>query len=504
MLTKSKYLIGLQCPKYLWVIVNAKETIPEVKDSDKIRFAEGDKVGRLATTLFSGIDLSELSFKDNIEKTKKSLKLKKPIFEAGILVDGLFSRADILKPARNEVSAGSKNSKNFSEPVKGEWDIIEVKSGTKVKPENIHDLSFQKFVYEKAGLKIRKCFLMHLNNEYVRKGKLDVKKLFVQDDVTSEVEDAMIGIEDRIELMKKIISKKACPKLQIHDKCKDPHDCPLISECHGFLPTDNVLKLYRLGKKSFKLIESGIYAIEDVPDEFKLTSNQEIQRKCAKSGKIHVDKANLKTFLKKLKYPLYYLDFETYATAVPLYDGLKPYQAIPFQFSLHVQDKADGACEHYSFLADSLDPRKEFLVELKKVLGSKGSIVVYNQSFEISRLRELAEVFPSYSKWVESVVNRVVDLYAPFRNFFYYNPKQKGSASIKYVLPALTGKSYENLGISQGGDASLDYMWIIHGLPFRKKATEKDVKKVRENLLEYCALDTEGMVWIVEKLGKMV
>jgi len=486
MLTKSKYLIGLQCPKYLWVIVNAKETIPEAEDSDKIRFAEGDEVGRLATTLFSGIDLSELSFKDNIEKTKKSLKLKKPIFEAGILVDDLFSRADILRP------------------VKDKWDIIEVKSGTKVKPENIHDLSFQKFVYEKAGLKIRKCFLMHLNNEYVRKGKLDVKKLFVQDDVTSEVEDAIIGIEDRIELMKGVLAKKACPELQIHDKCKDPHNCPLISECHGFLPEDNVLKLYRLGKKSFKLIESGIYAIEDVPDEFKLTSNQEIQKKCAKSGKIHVDKANLKTFLKKLKYPLYYLDFETYSTAIPLYDGLKPYQAIPFQFSLHVQDKPNGALKHYSFLASVGDPRKEFLIELKKVLGDKGSIIVYNQSFEISRLRDLAEFFPSYSNWVESVVNRVVDLIIPFRNFWYYNPKQKGSCSIKYVLPALTGKSYEDLEITQGGDASLDYFWITHGLPFRKKATEKDIAKVRKNLLEYCCLDTEGMVWIVEKLGRIV
>jgi len=485
MLTKSKYLIGLQCPKYLWVIVNAKETIPEAEDSDKIRFAEGDEVGRLATTLFSGIDLSELSFKDNIEKTKKSLKLKKPIFEAGILVDDLFSRADILRP------------------VKDKWDIIEVKSGTKVKPENIHDLSFQKFVYEKAGLKIRKCFLMHLNNEYVRKGKLDVKKLFVQDDVTSEVEDAMIGIEDRIELMKSIIAKKACPELQIHDKCKDPHNCPLISECHGFLPEDNVLKLYRLGKKSFKLIESGIYAIEDVPDEFKLTSNQEIQRNCAKSDKIHIDKANLKTFLKKLKYPLYYLDFESFSTAIPLYDGLKPYSQVCFQFSLHVQDKKGSKYKHYSFLADSLDPRKEFLVELKKVLGDKGSIIVYNQSFEISRLRELAKLFPSYSKWVESVVNRVVDLIIPFRSFFYYNPKQKGSASIKYVLPALTGKGYENLGISQGGDASLDYFWITHGLPWKKKATEKDIKKVRENLLEYCCLDTEGMVWIVDELGKL-
>jgi len=479
-------MIGLQCPKYLWVIVNAKNTIPEADDSDKIRFAEGNEVGRLATTLFSGIDLSELDFKDNIAKTEKSLKLKKPLFEAGILVDDLFSRADILKPV------GAK------------WDIIEVKSGTKVKPEHIPDLSFQKFVYEKAGLKIGKCFLMHLNNEYVRKGKLDVKKLFIQEDMTSEVEEAIIGIEDRIEVMKQVIAKKACPKLQIHDKCKDPHKCPLISECHGFLPTDNVLKLYRLGKKSFKLIESGIFAIKDVPDEFKLTSNQEIQRRCARSGKVHIDKVEIKSFLDKLKYPLYYLDFETYSTAIPLYDGLKPYSQVCFQFSLHVQDKVNSKCKHYSFLADSLDPRKEFLVELKKVLGDKGSIVVYNQGFEISRLRELAELFPSYSKWVESVVNRVIDLIVPFRSFFYYNPKQKGSCSIKYVLPALTGKSYEGMEISQGGDASLDYMWIVHGLPWRKKATEKDIKKVRENLLEYCGLDTEGMVWIVEELGKFI
>ncbi|MBD3355155.1 DUF2779 domain-containing protein [Candidatus Woesearchaeota archaeon] len=485
MLTKSKYLIGLKCPKYLWVIVNAKHTIPEAEDSDKLRFAEGTAVGKLATTLFSGIDLSELDFKDNIAKTEKSLKLKKPVFEAGILVDDLFSRADILKP------------------VEGGWDIIEVKSGTKVKPENIHDLSFQKFVYEKAGLKIRKCFLMHLNNEYVRKGRLDVKKLFTQTDITSEVED-VVDIEDRIELMKGIIAKKACPKLQIHDKCEHPYKCPLMSECHGFLPTDNVLKLYRLGKKSFKLIESGIYAIKDVPDEFKLNSNQEIQRKCARSNKIHVDKAGIKSFLKKLKYPLYYLDFESFNLAIPPYDGLKPYSQVCFQFSLHVQDKVDGPCKHYSFLASTGDPRKEFLVELKKVLGAKGSIVVFNQSFEINRLRELAELFPSYSSWVESAVNRVVDLIVPFRSFFYYNPIQEGKYSLKKVLPAVTGKSYEGMEISAGSDASLEYMWITHGLPWRKKATEKDIKRVRENLLEYCCLDTEGMVWIVDELWRIV
>ena len=173
MLTKSNYLLGLQCPKLLWITKNAKERIPKPDEGAEAKFATGTLIGVLATKVFSnGIDLSGLDFKENIDKTKESLELRRPIFEAGFMVDGLFSRGDILLPVGTD-----------------EWDIIEVKSGTDVKDINIHDVSFQRYVYEKAGLKIRNCVLMHINNQYVKNGEIEPKELFIQADITEGVEE---------------------------------------------------------------------------------------------------------------------------------------------------------------------------------------------------------------------------------------------------------------------------------------------------------------------------
>jgi len=205
LLTKSKYLQGLQCSKLLWVSVNDKTRFPEVDAAQQQVFDTGTEVGELATTIFDGIKVPEDSFMDNINKTKELLKENKPLFEAGFMIDDLFSRADVLVPVGDE------------------WDIIEVKSSTSVKDVNIHDVSFQKLVYEKSGLKIRKCFLMFVNKEYVRQGELNVSELFVKEDITSQVEEFSEGLTERIEKMKKIINSKE-PAVAIGAHCSDPYE----------------------------------------------------------------------------------------------------------------------------------------------------------------------------------------------------------------------------------------------------------------------------------------
>lgn len=474
-LTKSKYLIGLQCPKYLWTIFHEKDKIPKASLSDEFRFKQGDEVGEMAKKLFpNGIDLGVEDYKKNIEESKNALKEKKPLFEAGFEFDNCFSRVDILVPIGDE------------------WDIIEVKSGSKVKDVNIHDVSFQKYVYENNGLKIRKCFLMHLNKDYVRKGKLDIKKLFVKEDITSEVDKAIENIKKRIDNMFKVISSKKSPEFSIGNHCNNPYECPC--DCWNDLPENHVFCLYRGGKKSIELFENGVYAIKDIPDEFELNDKQGIQRECEKKKKIHINKKGLKKFLDSLKYPLYYLDFETFNTAIPMFDGLKPHQQVCFQFSLHVVEKEGSKPKHYEFLYNgNEDPRKEFICGLKKVLGNKGSVIVYNQSFEINRLKELGEFFPKDKKWIDGVIKRVVDLLIPFREFNYYNPKQYGSASIKKVLPAVTGKSYDDMEIGDGGTASVEFF----------NMTYNKGKDVRESLLKYCELDTFAEVMIVEELREI-
>src|SRR3989344_4065025 len=481
LLTKSKYVIGLSCPKYLWMMFHELDKIPEPDLATEYIIQQGHIIGQLAKKLFpDGVDLPEdtKDFKINVQKTQELLKQRKIIFEAGIVAGELYARADILVPMG-----------------KNEWDIVEVKASTQVKEEHIHDVSFQKHVYQLAGLKIRKCFLLHINNEFVRKREINSNELLTQEEITTEVNEAINGIQDRIDYMMEVVNNKEQPKVHIGNGCKNGLEC-VSEDCWNFLPEGHVFELYYGGKKSLELLEAEIFSIKDIPDNFKLNEKQEIQRKCANSGKVYINKEKIKQFLKGLKYPLYYLDFETFQTAVPLYDGTKPYQQIPFQFSLHVNDGKKE--KHFEYLHDSKeDPRKKFLQELIKVLGTEGSIIVFNQSFEIGRLKELTEAYPEHKEWVEAVIKRIGDLILPFRNFDYYNPKQKGSCSIKDVLPAIIGKSYKDMNINNGGLASVSYFESV----FNNVANKEQVRK---DLLEYCKLDTEGMVWIVEKLMKLV
>lgn len=304
--------------------------------------------------------------------------------------------------------------------------------------------------------------------------------------------------------MQEIINSPKMPEDDISHNCKKPYPCP-VEHCWNFQEDGSVFELYRGGDKCFKMYENGIFQIEDIPeDEYKLTTNQQVQLKCAKENIVHVEKDKIKEFLHSFEYPLYYLDFETYNTAIPLFDGIKPYQQVPFQFSLHVKETPEAELKHYEFLAEGTDdPREKFIIEMKKLLGDHGAIVTYNMSFEKRILRELGELFPEHKDWIDSVIGRVVDLLVPFQKFYYYNPKQKGSASIKKVLPALIGKSYDGMEIAEGGTASLQYLFSTHGRVNGDKANEEETKKIREALLKYCELDTLAMVWILEKLEEI-
>jgi len=483
LLSKTKYLNGLQCPKYLWILFHEPEKIPAADAATQYRFDQGHLVGELAKKLFpGGIDIPDENFAANLRQTRQLLEKRTPLFEAGIGIGKIYARADILNPAG-----------------KDEWDIIEVKSSTSVKDINIEDVSFQKFCYEQYGLRIRKCFLAHINNEYVKDGDIDPEQLFHTEDISDQVDETSPGIQERIDNMFSIISAERCPDTAIGDHCKAPYDCPLQPVCWDFLPESSVFDLYRGGRKSLELFESGILAVKDVPDYFELNGMQQIQKECEINGEPYIDREGIGRFLSTLEYPLYYLDFETFSPVVPLFDGTRPYQRIPFQFSLHVVEKEKARPEHYSFLAEGTDdPRLELLSQLKKVLGREGTIVVYNQVFEKGVLKELAEAFPDSSDWVDDVSGRIVDLLIPFRSFHYYHPAQKGSASIKAVLPALTGKGYDEMDISNGEDASLAFLEATYG-----DVPEEARAKIREDLEKYCGLDTGGMMWIVERLRRM-
>lgn len=480
LLTKSKYMNGLQCLKLLWLIFNDPARVPEPDASTQHIFDQGHLVGELAKQLYpGGINIPHDNFRENINRTTQFLASRKPLFEAGFMVDKLFCRVDILNPAQD-----------------GRWDIVEVKSSTAVKEENLHDVAFQKFCLEKQGLIIHKCYLAFINNQYVRQGEIDSAQLFRVQDITEDVGSVSQGIEDRIASMFETITARECPEIPIGGYCSDPYDCPVIY-CRECLPAHNIFELYRGGKKCFELFYSGVLNIKDIPAHIKLSRAQEIQKWCDIFGTPHIEKPSIKEFLSTLKAPLHYLDFETINPAVPLFDGIRPYQKVPFQFSLHISE--GRKLRHDGFLAEEKhDPRPAFLRRLKETIGPTGSIVTYNQAFEEGVLKELAEAFPDYAEWVTGIRERLVDLLKPFQNFHYYDPLQKGSASIKHVLPALTGHGYQEMGIAGGEQASLSFLQVTYG-----EATEEERRQVRADLEKYCGLDTEGMVWIMERLGKV-
>jgi hypothetical protein len=456
--------------------------IPETDPVTQYIFDQGHEVGYLARKLFpGGIDIPQDSFTRNIEMTRELLKERKPLFEAGFIVGNLYSRVDIFNPA-------SEN----------EWDIVEVKSSTSIKDVHINDVAFQRHCCSQFGLNIRKCYLVLINNHYVKDGEIDPKGLFNIHDITDEVEDASAGIQDRIENILEVIQQEKCPEMIIGPHCRDPYECPL-TDCWDSLPEGNVFTLYYGGKKSFELYDNGIITIGEIPDDYNLNGKQRIQQACVASGQPYIDDEAISGFLSSLEYPLYYLDFETIGPAVPLFDGTRPYQNIPFQFSVHLVKDEQSLPVHHSYLTSGKDdPRPAFLTELQKIIGDSGSIIVYHKGFEEGILRDLAVAFPEYGDWINQVCSRLVDLLVPFRNFNYHHPAQKGSNSLKAVLPSITGKGYEDLRINDGQIASINFLAATYG-----DMPEEEKLQVLENLEAYCGRDTEGMIWIVEKLREI-
>jgi hypothetical protein len=473
LLTKSKYMNGLQCPRLLW-FANKKQ-LPEVSLSDQHKFDQGHEFEEYVKMLYpDAIDLNGFDFKENIDQTKELIKKNKSIFEAGFLTNNLFVRCDLIIPTEKGI------------------DLYEIKSTTEAKPQHIPDLAFQKYVLEKTGLKINKTYIIHLNKEYIKQGEINPKELIKIEEVQANEEN----IEENIQKFIEVLNLPEYLDIPIGQHCNKPYECPLKKICWATLPENNVLHLTNW-RVYWELFNQGIKDIKDIPKGTKLTDKDQVLIEAVTTNKPYISKEHIKHFLESLHYPLYHFDFETFDTAVPIFDKSKPYQKIPFQYSLHIEQE-DETIEHKEFLYDgNEDPRKLLLKQMKRDLEGTGDIIVFNKSFEISVMRKLAEDFPENKDWIENIIPRIVDLADPFRAFYYYSPEQKGSYSIKKVLPAITGKSYSELEINNGGDASMMYFYS-HIKP--KLENKEDIRK---HLLKYCCLDTEGMVWIVDKLKQI-
>ena len=487
-ITKTDYVAGIRCPTWLWLKKYKPELIPDKKDeSSQFNIDQGVYIGTLSTKLFPQGQLVQGDLFEGINNTTKLLEKRIPLFEAGFLFENLYVRTDILLPVGED-----------------EWDIIEVKSSTNLKIEHIDDISFQKYVLEKLGLKIRNCFIMLLDTAYIRNKALDLEQLFKKEDVNIQVSLHLESIEDNLRTLQETLVKENEPGFCVCEFCFDKK-CNFSEYCLKHISENSIFDINRYPKKkAIACYNNGIKHICDCNyDDFK--GFQKIQVKATKENKVQIDKDKIKETLSTLEYPLYYFDFEGYTNALPLFEGTKVYQKVPFQYSLHIQEAPNSKVIHKEFLAEEgKDPRLDIITSMLKDLGNKGSIIVYNKIYESSVIRILQGAYPEHSKELENFISRLWDLIDIFSKGYYYNPKQCGSNSIKCILPLFSDLSYKNLDIGKGDIASIKFYAAGFGDFAGNKLSQEEIKKIRQNLLIYCKQDTLAMVLILEKLEGIV
>jgi hypothetical protein len=380
-----------------------------------------------------------------------------------------------------------------------EWRAYEVKSSTSVKDVHFPDAAIQYYIMRGQGIEPKDISIVHLNTEYVRQGDLDLNQLFSTVSVLSEVLARQSEIPDLVAELKRVLDGGVVPDIPIGPQCNDPYPCDFIGHCWSGVPEYSVFNVTRLSEeKAFELYRDGIVRTQDIPGNFLLGEAAANQVQSDKSGLTRIADIAIHAFLETLHYPLYFLDFETFNPAIPPFDGTQPYRQIPFQYSLHRKESPTTDLEHSGFLAEAgIDPRLPLIESMLSELEGPGNIVVYS-SFEAGRIKDLAVQFSEYAEPLLALIERLVDLMQPFRDRAYYAPEMHGSYSIKAVLPALVPDlSYEGLAISDGWAASRAYIDL---------ADEKDsvrVAAIRNELWEYCKLDSLAMVRIVEKLEEL-
>jgi hypothetical protein len=488
-ISKSQYLKGIQCPKALWFYRHRPDLKPEISEAQQHLFDTGHEVGGLAKQYFNGgveIEVEYYEIDKAISSTEDAIRQGKDIiFEATALSsDGAYSRIDVLKKVN-----GSKA-----------WDLIEVKASTGVRDYHLDDITFQRYAFFNSGYNIKKSVLMHINNQYVRSGELNVNELFTLADCTAIVQEKITEISGNLNNLIQVVNSGTEPIIDIGDHCNCPFACDYIHHCWQHVPEYSVYNVFG-GRKRDAFLLNNIVEITDIPDDIDTTERQYIDIQSFKENQVYIKKDAIRAFLDTLIYPLYYLDYETIFPAVPLFDNTRPYQQIPFQYSLHIQEKKGGDLKHIEFLhTDAGDPRSSFIRSLIENCGEKGSVIVYNQSFEAGINNQLSVDFPEYSARIDGITERVVDLLVPFRSRWLYHPDMKGSASLKSVLPAFVPElSYDNLVIGDGGTASLLYLSCI-----TENVSEKERIQIFQDLKDYCYQDTIAEVRLLDVLYNSV
>lgn len=485
-LSKSKYCAYMNCPKECWLSIYK----PELAQMGNTWIDNGHLVGEKAKELFGkSVDVSAVkengaqdrtAMKDKTEKLINDGKTE-TICEAAFSSDGCYCAVDILHREG------------------GGYAIYEVKSSSDAKQKYYQDIAFQKYVLEKWGINVTGTYLVHLNTDYVLDGELDLKGLFTIKDVSSDIIPFGQDIESNVAKAKAVIEQDTEPEVKLNKNCSG---CDFWEYCSKDLPKPSVFDLHSFRDK-WQFYDKGIITYGDVKSSgHKLSDRQRLQiEHTLNELPPEIKMKELQDFLNGLSYPLSFLDFETMQVLIPDIQGTRPYQKIPFQYSLHIVNKDGGKEIHVSFLANpDGDPRRELAESLIKNVPEKGSILAYSSSVEIGIVNKLAEEFPDLAEPLKKISVRIKDLedvFNQYKNYYFCRAMGKFS-TIKVVSHALYPEDedmdYNNLeGVHNGTQA-------MSSFPQMKYMKKSEQSKLRRQLLKYCALDTRAMVKLWRKL----
>jgi hypothetical protein len=446
---------------------------------------EGNRLGEMAREYFSGGRLIGHVFDLTKARTDTALAMRDEsvpfLFEGAFASDGLLCRVDIVRKVEE-----------------GVVDLIEVKATNSVKPNHLPDAGFQLAVLEGAGLSVRSVSLMHFDGDYVHPGgdQYDLEALFRIDDIT---ENARAWVRDNrdglLQGMRATLAQAEPPLVSLKNSCKD---CVYYSQvCSLGAPQHPVCELGGNHIGLFAALDAaGVADIRDVPGDFPgLADGHLLVLQAVRTGELALDSQEFLDLAQELVFPLWFMDFETYMPGLPIFAGTRPWQQIPFQWSLHVQE-ADDSVRHAEFIeADGSDPRRAFAEALIEAVGDAGSVVVYNKGMESTRLRELARDLPDLAGSLLAIDARIVDLLPIVRQTCYHLDFH-GSRSLKMVTPVLAPHlSYEELALKAGMQAMQAYEVITD-----PATTDVERDGLRADLLKYCSLDTLAMVEVLRRL----
>lgn len=492
-LSKTDYLIYRECKTNAWYKIHKPDIYSQfpLSEFELSLMESGRDLELVARQLFpSGVLISGRGAEAQ-KRTQKLIQNKELIiFQAVFEKDNFVTAVDVLK----------------YNPEINSYAIFEIKSSSKIDPKiHYYDLAFQVNLLREFGLKIDSINLIHLNSEYVRVGDLNYNLLFKNGDITGEVEElceeVSLDMDQALEyLSQESLSKDFCFCIY---KGRSRH-CTTFSISNPKVPKYGIHDISKIGLSKAKLaemVDGKIFDMDKVPLHIKLNDFQQKQIEAYKLDKILIDKGNIANELNSLEFPLYFLDYESYPSPIPRFDGFSPYKQMPFQYSLHILKSPDSEFEHSEFLhTDPNDPTRPLVESLQKHIRISGSVIVWHKVFECILINNhIAERLPEFKGFIESLNNRVYDLEQIFLKHHYVHKEFLGKTSIKNILPILVPElSYKNLSIQEGTAAFLRWNELITG---NLNKNEKD--EIIKNLKIYCGQDSLAMYEIWKHLNKI-